>query len=72
MRDSVRGWGRLQQLAVVLAVGLCACAQLGRAAEAEVGLLTVDTSEAEQATKQTPDSRASRAKRRGGTDVLRG
>ncbi|KAM4593063.1 fibrillin-1 isoform 1-T1 [Odontesthes bonariensis] len=61
MLDSKRG-GRLLQLAVALLALLSLFVGLGAAAE------VVET---EVVTKQT-DSRASRAKRRGGTDVLRG
>lgn len=57
--------GRLLQLAVALVALLSLCVELGDAAE------VVDTGDSELVTKQT-DSRASRAKRRGGTDVLRG
>lgn len=57
--------GRLLQLAVALVALLSLCAELGDAAE------VVDTGDSELVTKQT-DSRANRAKRRGGTDVLRG
>ena len=53
--------GRLLQLAVALVALLW----LGAAAE------VVDTGDLELVTKQS-DSRASRAKRRGGSDVLRG
>lgn len=65
MPDSKRG-GRLLQLAVVLVALLSLCAELRDAAE-----VVVDTGDTEVVTKQT-DTRASRAKRRGGTDVLRG
>ncbi|KAK7912478.1 hypothetical protein WMY93_012689 [Mugilogobius chulae] len=77
----IAAWSRTR---LVLVVVLFGCAELGRAAEAaagaaeaveEVGLLRVDTPENEPGTKQptvSVDSRASRAKRRGGTDVLRG
>lgn len=57
--------GRLLQLAVALVALLSLCTELGRTVE--VG----DTGDSELITKPT-DSRASRAKRRGGTDVLRG
>ncbi|XP_049448813.1 fibrillin-1 isoform X2 [Epinephelus fuscoguttatus] len=57
--------GRLLQLAVALVALLSLCAELGGAAE------VVETGDSELVTKQT-DSRASRAKRRGGSDVLRG
>ncbi|XP_049927129.1 fibrillin-1 isoform X2 [Epinephelus moara] len=57
--------GRLLQLAVALVALLSLCAELGGAAE------VVETGDSELGTKQT-DSRASRAKRRGGSDVLRG
>lgn len=65
MPDSKCG-GRLLQLAVALVALLSLCAEFGDAA-AEL----VDAGDSELVTKQT-DSRASRAKRRGGTDVLRG
>jgi len=64
MLDSKRG-GRLLQLAVALLALLSIFVGLGAAAE------VVETGASEVVTKQT-DSRASRAKRRGGTDVLRG
>ncbi|XP_069561799.1 fibrillin-1 [Brachyistius frenatus] len=64
MPDSTRG-GRLLQLAVALVALLSLGARLGDAVE------VVDTGDSEMVTKQT-DTRASRAKRRGGTDVLRG
>lgn len=57
--------GRLLQLAVALVALLSVCSALGDAVE------VVDTGDSELMTKQA-DSRASRAKRRGGTDVLRG
>lgn len=57
--------GRLLQLAVALVALLSLCVHLEDAAEA------VDSGDSELLTRQT-DSRASRAKRRGGTDVLRG
>ncbi|KAG8001253.1 Fibrillin-1 [Nibea albiflora] len=57
--------GRLLQLAVALVALLSLCVELRDAAE------VVDTGDSELMTKPT-DSRASRAKRRGGTDVLRG
>lgn len=57
--------GRLLQLAVALVALLSLCTEPGRTAE--VG----DTVDSELDTKPT-DSRASRAKRRGGSDVLRG
>lgn len=62
MPDCKRG-GRLLQLAVTLVALLCV--QLGHFAE--VG----DTGDSELMARPT-DSRASRAKRRGGTEVLRG
>lgn len=64
MPDSRCG-GRLPQLAVALVALLSLCPELRDAAE------MVDTGDSELMTKPT-DSRASRAKRRGGTDVLRG
>lgn len=64
MLDSKRG-GRLLQLAVALVALLSLCAELGDAAEVE------DVRDTELVTKPT-DSRANRAKRRGGSDVLRG
>lgn len=64
MPDSKRR-GRLLQLAVALVAFLSLCAHFGDAAE------PLDTGDSEPVTKQT-DSRANRAKRRGGTDVLRG
>ncbi|XP_037650240.1 fibrillin-1 [Sebastes umbrosus] len=81
MPDSTCG-GRLLQLAVAL-VALVAlpslCVQLGDAAAEEVEVLVVDTEDSTAEvldsvvdTKQQTDSRASRAKRRGGSDVLRG
>ncbi|XP_065808853.1 fibrillin-1 [Labrus bergylta] len=57
--------GRLLQLAVALVALLSLCAELGDFAE------VLETGDSELVTKQT-DSRASRAKRRGGSDVLRG
>lgn len=63
MTEIKRG-GRLLQLAVTVAL-LSLCAEAKDAAE------VADTEITELATKQT-DTRASRAKRRGGTDVLRG
>lgn len=57
--------GRLLQLAVALVALLSLRAQLGHSAE--VG----DTGDSELVTKPV-DSRASRAKRKGGSDVLRG
>lgn len=57
--------GRLLQLAVALVTLLSLRAELRDAAEAE------DTDGSELITKPI-DLRASRAKRRGGTDVLRG
>lgn len=56
---------RLLQLAVTLVALLSLCA------EAKDAAVVTDTEITEVATKQT-DTRASRAKRRGGTDVLRG
>lgn len=64
MPDSTCG-GRLLQLAVALLALLSVCAELGDAAE--VG----DTGDSELMNKPT-DTRASRAKRRGGTEALRG
>lgn len=64
MRDSARG-ERLPQLAVALLAVLSLFAGLGDPAE------VVDTEDREAVTKIT-DTRANRAKRRGGTDVLRG
>lgn len=64
MPDSKCG-GRPLQLAVALLALLSVCTELGDTAE--VG----DTGDSELMNKPT-DSRASRAKRRGGTDVLRG
>ncbi|XP_041837926.1 fibrillin-1 isoform X2 [Melanotaenia boesemani] len=64
MPDSKRG-GRLLQLVVALLALLSLFAGVGAAAE------VVHTEDSELVTKQT-DSRANRAKRRGGTDVLRG
>lgn len=64
MPDS-RSGGRLLQLAVALVAALSLCARLGDAAEAP------ETGDGELVTRQT-ESRASRAKRRGGSDVLRG
>lgn len=63
MTEIKRG-GRLLQLAVTVAL-LSLCAEAKDAAE------VADAEITELATKQT-DTRASRAKRRGGTDVLRG
>ncbi|KAF0043033.1 hypothetical protein F2P81_004370 [Scophthalmus maximus] len=59
------GGGRPLQWAVALVALLSLCAELRGAAE------VADTGDSELVTKQT-DSRASRAKRRGGSDVLRG
>lgn len=64
MTDSKSG-GRLLQLAVALVALMALCAEFGDSVE------VVETGDNELVTKQT-DSRASRAKRRGGTDVLRG
>lgn len=64
MPDSKCG-GRLLQMAVALMALLSLCAELGHAAEVE------ETGDSELVTRPT-DSRANRAKRRGGTDVLRG
>lgn len=60
-----RSGGRLLQLAVALLAALSLSARLGDAAEAP------ETGDGELVTRQT-ESRASRAKRRGGSDVLRG
>ncbi|XP_043990670.1 fibrillin-1 isoform X1 [Gambusia affinis] len=57
--------GRLLQLAVALLASLSLLGGLGGAAE------EVDTEDSEAVTRHT-DTRANRAKRRGGTDVLRG
>ncbi|KAA8595911.1 hypothetical protein FQN60_011202 [Etheostoma spectabile] len=62
MPDSKCG-GRLLQFVVALVALMSLCAELGDAAE------VVDTEDSEPMTKQTG---ASRAKRRGGSDVLRG
>ncbi|XP_034735795.1 fibrillin-1 isoform X2 [Etheostoma cragini] len=62
MPDSKCG-GRLLQFLVALVALMSLCAELGDAAE------VVDTEDSEPMTKQTG---ASRAKRRGGSDVLRG
>ncbi|MEQ2212337.1 hypothetical protein XENOCAPTIV_029472 [Xenoophorus captivus] len=57
--------GRLLQLAVALLALLSLFGELGGAAK------EVDTEDSEPVTRHT-DTRANRAKRRGGTDVLRG
>lgn len=64
MLDSKCG-GRLLHLAVALVALLSLCVELRDATELE------DNGDTELVTKPT-DSRANRAKRRGGTDVLRG
>ncbi|KAM9409241.1 fibrillin-1 isoform 1-T1 [Pholidichthys leucotaenia] len=66
MLDSWSG-GRLLQLALALVALLSLCAELRDAAE----VVSVDIEETEPVTNQA-DTRASRAKRRGGSDVLRG
>ncbi|MEQ2271715.1 hypothetical protein XENORESO_008230, partial [Xenotaenia resolanae] len=57
--------GRLLQLAVALLALLSLFGELGGAAQ------EVDTEDSEPVTRHT-DTRANRAKRRGGTDLLRG
>lgn len=61
-----RGRGRVLRVAVALVALLSMCAEPGDAAEPE------DAGSDRELVTKSSDSRASRAKRRGGTDALRG